>query len=63
MVELLAVFTNAVARPAAATGLKYPRVSQSFWDATHDVLSKKTTGAEAVRKLEGKLRQVKRRGW
>jgi trehalose/maltose transport system substrate-binding protein len=63
MGELLDVFTNAVARPATATGLKYPEVSQAFWDATHEVLSKKTTGAEAVKKLEGKLKQVKRNKW
>lgn len=63
MGELLDVFTNAVARPATATGLKYPEVSQAFWDATHDVLSKKTTGAEAVKKLEGKLKQIKRNKW
>jgi trehalose/maltose transport system substrate-binding protein len=63
MGELLGVFTNAVARPATVTALKYPEVSQSFWDATHDVLAKKSNGADAVKKLEGKLRQVKRRGW
>ena len=63
MGDLLDVFTNAVARPATATGLKYPEVSQAFWDATHEVLSKKTTGAEAVKKLEGKLKQVKRNKW
>ena len=63
MGELLDVFTNAVARPATATGLKYPEVSQAFWDATYEVLSKKSTGAEAVKKLEGKLKQVKRSKW
>lgn len=63
MGELLDVFTNAVARPATATGLKYPEVSQAFWDATHEVLSKKSNGADAVKKLEGKLKQVKRTKW
>ena len=63
MGDLLDVFTNAVARPATATGLKYPEVSQAFWDATHDVLEKKSSGAEAVKKLEGKLKQVKRNKW
>ena len=57
------VFTSAVARPATATGLKYPEVSRVFWDAAHDVLEKKTTGAEAVKALEGKLKQIKRTGW
>jgi trehalose/maltose transport system substrate-binding protein len=63
MGELLDVFTNAVARPATATGLKYPQVSQAFWDATHNVLSKKTNGTEAVKKLEASLKQVKRNAW
>ncbi len=63
MAELLDVFTNAVARPATATGLKYPEVSNAFWDAAHDVMEKKSTGAEAVKKLEGKLKQIKRTKW
>jgi trehalose/maltose transport system substrate-binding protein len=63
MASLLDVFTNAVARPSTATGIKYPEVSQAFWDATHDVLSKKSTGEDAVKKLEGKLNQVKRNKW
>jgi trehalose/maltose transport system substrate-binding protein len=63
MGQLLDVFTGAVARPATVTGLKYPEVSRAFWDATHEVLSKKATGAEAVKKLEGKLKQVKRNAW
>jgi trehalose/maltose transport system substrate-binding protein len=63
MGQLLPVFTGAVARPATVTGLKYPEVSQAFWDAAHDVLEKKATGAEAVKKLEGKLKQVKRNKW
>lgn len=63
MADLLDVFTNAVARPATATGLKYPQASQAFWDATHEVLSKKTDGAAAVKKLEGTLKQVKRNKW
>jgi trehalose/maltose transport system substrate-binding protein len=63
MGELLDVFTNAVARPATATGLKYPQVSQAFWDTVHVVLEKKATGAEAVKKLEATLKQVKRNKW
>lgn len=63
MGQLLDVFTGAVARPATATGLKYPEVSRAFWEATHDVLSKKSSGTDAVKKLEGKLKQVKRSQW
>ena len=63
MGQLLDVFTGAVARPATATGLKYPEVSQAFWDAAHEVLSKKSNGTDAVKKLEGKLKQIKRTKW
>ena len=57
------VFTNAVARPATPTGLKYPEVSRVFWDATHDVLSKKSSGEDALKSAEGKLKQIKRTNW
>jgi trehalose/maltose transport system substrate-binding protein len=63
MGALLPVFTGAVARPATATALKYPEVSRAFWDATHEVLSKKASGADSVKRLEGKLKQVKRDKW
>lgn len=63
MGELLHVFKTAVARPASVTGLRYPEVSRAFWDATHTVLSGQASGTAAVKKLEGKLRQVRRRGW
>jgi trehalose/maltose transport system substrate-binding protein len=63
MGELLDVFSSAVARPASIAGLKYPELSQSLWDATHDVLAKKTSGADAVKRLDSKLRRVKRRAW
>jgi trehalose/maltose transport system substrate-binding protein len=61
--ELLDMLNSAVARPSTVTGTKYPEVSNAFWDATHQVLSKNTTGAEAVKKLSGRLRQIKRTGW
>ncbi len=63
MGSLKDVFTSAVARPSTPTGLKYPEVSRLFWDAAHDVLSKKVDGAAAVKSLEGKLNQVKRGKW
>ncbi len=63
MAQLNDVFTGAVPRPAPVTGLKYPEVSRLFWEAAHDVMSKKATGDEAVKKLEGKLNQVKRNKW
>jgi trehalose/maltose transport system substrate-binding protein len=63
MGELLDMLNGAVARPSTVTGTKYPEVSNAFWDATHQVLSKNITGAEAMKKLEGRLRQIKRSSW
>ena len=61
--SLYEVFTSAVPRPATATGAKYPEVSAAFWNATHDVLSGKATAEDSLKKLEGKLKQVKRNAW
>ncbi len=63
MGDLLGVFSAAVARPASVAGLKYPEVTRAFWDGVHEVLSGSAKGADAVKKIEGKLKQVKRRGW
>jgi trehalose/maltose transport system substrate-binding protein len=63
MGRLLDVFTNAVARPATVTGLKYPEVSHDFWDAVHDVLSKQASASDALKRLAGKLKQIKRAHW
>lgn len=61
--SLYNVFTSAVPRPATATGLKYPEVSAAFWNATHDVMSGKSSAEDSVKKLEGKLKQIKRNAW
>jgi trehalose/maltose transport system substrate-binding protein len=61
--DLYDVFINAVPRPATVTGLKYPEVSAAFWNATHDVLSGKSTAENSLRRLEGRLNQVKRGKW
>jgi trehalose/maltose transport system substrate-binding protein len=63
MAELLDVLTNGVARPASPTGLKYPEVSNAFWEATREVLEKKATGEQAVEKLEARLRQIRQVRW
>lgn len=63
MSNLSDVFANSVARPTTATGLKYPPVSQSFYNAAHEVMSKRTTGEEAVKKLESRLKQIRRKHW
>jgi trehalose/maltose transport system substrate-binding protein len=63
MAGLRDVFVGAVTRPSTVAGLKYPAVSQAFWDATHNVLSREQTGEEAVRRLEAKLTLVRRFKW
>ena len=63
MGSLQDVFANSVARPTSATGLKYPQVSQSFYNAAHEVMSRRATGEEAVRKLDKRLRQIRRKHW
>jgi trehalose/maltose transport system substrate-binding protein len=57
------VFANSVARPATLTGLKYPQVSQSVFNAAHEVLSKRATGEEAVKRLEQRLQKIRRKHW
>jgi trehalose/maltose transport system substrate-binding protein len=61
--SLYEVFTSAVPRPSTATGLKYNEVSAAFWNATHDVLSGKEKAETSLKKLEGKLNQIKRGKW
>ncbi len=63
MASLEDVFANSVARPTTVTGLKYPEVSQAFWDASHEVLSGKAKAEDALKKLEGRLNQIKRNKW
>lgn len=63
MANLEEVFSNSVARPTSATGLKYPQVSQSFYNAAHEVMSGRATGEEAVHRLEKRLRQIRRKHW
>lgn len=61
--DLKDVLATAVPRPSTVTGAKYNDVSQSFWNGVHDVLSGKTSGADAARKLEGRLKRVERGKW
>lgn len=61
--ELYDVLMNATLRPSSVTGLKYNEVSQNFWNAAHDVLSGHHTGAESVKKLESRLKHIKRDKW
>lgn len=61
--SLLDVFANSVPRPSTVTGAKYPAVSEAFWNATHDVLAGKASAEDALKRLEGRLNQIKRGGW
>ena len=61
--DLLAVFTNAVARPAAVTGQNYNRVSTEFFNTAHQILSKRAEPEQALDRLASELKRVKRSGW
>ena len=61
--DLYATFTNAVARPSKITGTNYNKVSNAFWNATHDVLAGKAKADAALASLEGELKKIKKSGW
>ncbi|NBJ09901.1 ABC transporter substrate-binding protein [Microvirga arsenatis] len=61
--DLVDVFTNAVARPATATGQNYNKVSTEFFNAVHQVLSKRAEPAQALGRLDRDLKRIKRDGW
>ncbi|WP_026379477.1 ABC transporter substrate-binding protein [Afifella pfennigii] len=61
--ELSDVFANAVARPAAATGQDYSRVSNAFFNAVHGILSGEQEPGAGLQSLERELTRIKRRGW
>jgi trehalose/maltose transport system substrate-binding protein len=62
MGDLVGAFTSAVARPTAATGSQYNKVSNEFWNATHDVLAGSAKPDEALAKLEANLKRASRGG-
>ncbi len=61
--ELLDVFANAVARPSAATGQSYNKVSSEFFDTTHQILSGRAQPEQALARLDRDLKRIKRGGW
>ncbi|NML18060.1 ABC transporter substrate-binding protein [Azohydromonas caseinilytica] len=63
MAEMYEVMVNAVPRPSTVTGAKYPEVSQALWNTAHDVMSGKASAEDAVKRLEGRLNQIKRGKW
>jgi trehalose/maltose transport system substrate-binding protein len=56
-------FTSAVARPSQVTGANYNKVSTEFWEASHSVLSKRASAADALARLDRDLKRIKRGGW
>lgn len=61
--DLLTVFSNAVARPAAVSGDNYNRVSTEFFNSVHQVLSKRAEPEQALSRLDRDLKRIKRNGW
>ncbi|MBL3555924.1 MULTISPECIES: ABC transporter substrate-binding protein [Marinobacter] len=61
--ELFETFKNGVPRPSSATGDQYGRVSNAFFNATHEVLAGKAEPEQALNKLDAQLKRLGRRGW
>lgn len=61
--ELYETFENGVPRPSSVTGESYGRVSNAFFNATHEVLSGKAEPEAALGALEKQLQRLGRRGW
>jgi len=59
---LRSALDEAVARPAAAVGADYNRVSYAFANAVHTVLAGRSDADASLRALERQLRRLKRRG-
>ncbi len=59
---LRAALDDAVARPSAAVGADYNRVSYAFANAVHTVLAGQSDAETSLRALERQLRRLKRRG-
>ncbi|MCX4025913.1 ABC transporter substrate-binding protein [Endozoicomonas sp. SM1973] len=54
---------QSVARPSTATKSKYNQVSNLFFNAVHNVLAGKEAPKQALKKLEKKLKRIKRKKW
>ncbi|MHA7926475.1 MAG: ABC transporter substrate-binding protein [Marinobacter sp.] len=61
--ELFETFKNGVPRPSSVTGESYGRVSNAFFNATHQVLSGEAEPEQALNSLERQLQRLGRRGW
>jgi trehalose/maltose transport system substrate-binding protein len=62
MSQLAGTFASAVPRPATVTASRYNQVSNEFWNAAHEVLSRSAKPEEAVAKLDQRLNQIGRGG-
>jgi trehalose/maltose transport system substrate-binding protein len=60
--SLYDTFVNAVARPSRVTGGRYNQVSAEFFNAVHEVLSKKSSAADSLAGLESRLDRLSRGG-
>lgn len=60
--SLYDAFVNAVARPSKVTGSKYNQVSAEFFNATHEVLSRRTDAKTALAALDKRLDRLSRGG-
>jgi trehalose/maltose transport system substrate-binding protein len=60
--SLYDTFVNAVARPSKVTATKYNQVSSEFFNAVHEVLSKKSSAEDSLAALESKLDRLSRGG-
>jgi trehalose/maltose transport system substrate-binding protein len=58
--SLYDTFTSAVARPSKATGSKYNKVSNEFWNTVHSVLSKQKPADKALGQLDDSLNRIMR---
>ncbi|WP_163836584.1 ABC transporter substrate-binding protein [Spartinivicinus ruber] len=54
---------QSVVRPSTVTKSKYNQVSNLFFNAVHNVLAGKVTPKQALKKLEKKLKRIKRKKW
>ncbi|HET8850515.1 MAG TPA: ABC transporter substrate-binding protein [Marinobacter sp.] len=61
--DLYETFKNGVPRPSSVTGDSYGRVSNAFYNATHQVLSGEAEPDQALAALERELQRLGRRGW
>ncbi|TBW51266.1 ABC transporter substrate-binding protein [Marinobacter halodurans] len=61
--DLFETFKNGVPRPSSATGDKYGRVSNAFYNAVHSVLSGESSAEDALGSLDHQLNRLGRRGW